>query len=207
MKITKRKLKSLISKLNAKKPKDICSNITKPQPNYKDVSWVKIAVTNDQLRIEAELKKLSLKNKRILHVGIGSSNIAKNFINNTIKVDGITVMQEEKKHAESLNLTNYNVYIINKYSNELNNLQTSYDFIIDNNLSSFACCKQHYNLMITNYFNMLNNGGIILTDKMGMNYHEDYAFGIDYEDLQNLENQFLVKVFKLSDFVFAIQKL
>jgi len=54
---------------------------------------------------------------------------------------------------------------------------------------------------------MLNNGGIILTDKMGMNYHEDYAFGIDYEDLQNLENQFQVKVFKLSDFVFAIQKL
>lgn len=209
MKTIKQFLKKLINNVFPNKPlaKQICNNITQPKHHYKDVSWVEVDVTPDQLRIEAVLTELNLENKTILHVGVGRSNIAVKFITSTIKIDGITIMQEEKEHADSLVLQNYHVYLMNKYSNELKELEHHYDFIVDNNLSSFACCKQHYHLMMSNYIELLNKGGIILTDKMGMNYHEDYAFGIEYKDLQELENQFPVKALQLSDFVFAIQKL
>lgn len=209
MKTANNFLKRVITKLNKNRfaVKDICTNSANPKPNYKDVSWEKIAITNDQLRIESELKKLDLENKRILHIGVGSSSIAKKFLNQTTQVDGITIMPKEKKYAESLNLPNYNVYILNKYSDELNNLPHHYDFIIDNNLSSFACCKHHYFLMINNYVKMLNEKGMILTDKMGMNYCEDYAFGIEFEDLQALESLHPLKTFKLTNSVFAMQKL
>jgi hypothetical protein len=208
MDIIKKKIKSLKKKL-LKSPsvKDICKKTSKPQPQYKDISWVNIAITPDQLRIESVLSELALNNKRLLHVGVGSSSIAKKFTQESIHIDGITVMQEEKDYANSLNLSHYNVYLLNKYSDELNRLNFKYDFIIDNNLSSFACCKQHYLLMIRNYIDMLSTGGVLLTDQSGMNYSEDYAFGIEYKDLQGFEKQFPVKIIKMTESVFSINKL
>ncbi|MFB0925782.1 MAG: hypothetical protein QMB65_10975 [Vicingaceae bacterium] len=193
--------------IKQKKVKDNCNSTHKLVPNYKDTSWVEIRVTDDQLRIEVVLKEFDLKDKKILHVGIGSSSLASQFNYLAERIDGITVMPEEKKYAESLNLPKYNTFIINKYSNELNSLNQSYDFIIDNNLSSFACCKHHYQLMLNNYIDILNQGGMILTDEVGMKYYEDYAFGIEFEDLQKLEKELPVKVLKINQSVFAIQKL
>ena len=200
-----KKIKTKI--LKQKKVKENCNNTHSLVPNYKDTSWVKIRVTDDQLRIEAVLKELDIKDKKLLHVGVGSSSLASQFNYLADHIDGITVMPEEKKHADSLNLSKYNVYIINKYSNDLKALESSYDFIIDNNLSSFACCKHHYSLMIHNYIDKLNKDGMILTDELGMKYYEDYAFGIEFEDLQKLEKEFPVKVLKFNENVFAIQKI
>jgi len=201
-------LKKLRKKVKKNKPvKDLCKRNNTQKPKYKDTSWVKIAITEDQLRIESVLKNLTLKNKRLLHIGIGSSSIAKKLSKESIHIDGITIMQEEKEYASTLKLNNYDVYLMNKYSNDLNDLNFKYDFIIDNNLSSFACCKQHYLLMMNNYINLLNTGGMLLTDQVGMSYYENYAFGINYKDLQNLEKEFPVKIVKLTDSVFSINKL
>jgi len=185
-----------------------CGSNSHPIPASQGGSWVEIDVTVDQSRIERVLETLSLGNKRLLHVGIGCSNIARKYANQTTPIDGITVVSEEKEHADSLGLSHYTTHVINKYNDEeLNSLAQRYDIIVDNNLSSFACCQHHYRKMLKNYIDVLTINGMILTDSTGMNFFEDYAFPIDEKDLLELEREFPVRVLKVDESVFALKKL
>lgn len=205
-------IKSIFRKLgllNSKKLsiQENCNQLNAIPPKYKDTSWVNKPVTEDQARIEMVLKKMPFENKSWLHVGIGNSNIAKSFSNRLLYIDGITVMKEEKVFSDNLKFNNYNTFVLNKYSPDLKNLNKTYDLIIDNNLSSFACCRAHYSDMIQNFIKLLKPNGKILTDKLGMNYAEDYAFPISFDDLKKLEKQHSVKVSKVTDFVVSIEKI
>jgi hypothetical protein len=96
--------------------------------------------------------------------------------------------------------------MINKYSRDaISVLAHSYDFIIDNNLASFACCKKHFFVMFENYRTVLRSHGRILTCQIGMDaYHDDFGCTIAYADLVSLERQFPVLVSKLTDVVYAL---
>ena len=63
----------------------------------------------DYLNINSEV----LKNKNILHVGIGNSYIAKKLLSYN-KIDGISLSQNELDYASKLNLPNYNFFFQNK---------------------------------------------------------------------------------------------
>lgn len=166
------------------KPKQYC-NKNIPEAKYSDGSWLNIVVTPDQKRIEDYLENLAVKNKTILHVGTGNSSFATRFFkNNTI--DSITVMEDELEHAKSLNLPNYHCFKLNKYSSDIKKLSNKYDFICDNNLSSFACCKTHFIEMMQNYTALLNENGQIITDVKGMAYHQDFAFPTSPEEIKQL---------------------
>lgn len=173
------------------KPKLDCNQHI-PKIRYSDGSWLNIEVTPDQKRIMNYLKSINIENKTILHVGTGNSSFAKEFSNNN-SIDSITVMEDELEHAKSLNLKNYNCIKLNKYSSELLQLEHRYDIISDNNLSSFACCKTHFIEMMNNYFALLKAGGVIITDKKGMEYHQDFAFPTSIEELKELFPNLSVK--------------
>jgi hypothetical protein len=116
------------------------------------------------------------------------------------------VHQNEKSHADTLGLANYTIYVLNKYSPEFVSVITNtYDFIIDNNLASFACCKQHFAVMFENYLRVLTSHGQILTCQIGMDaVHGDFGWVMTYADLLSLEKQFPIHVSKLTDVVYAI---
>jgi len=182
-----------------------CANLQKPSFRYVDGSWLHRAVTADQLRIEQFLKTCILQHKSILHVGIGNSSFAKQVCSETILIDGITIVDEEEHFANSLNITNYFAFNINKYSKELLGLSNTYDIIIDNNLTSYACCKFHFTEMLINYLQLLKPNGFIVTDKVGL-MHYTNGFGMVFTELKDLEHQLQVHVQKVNEYTYLILK-
>jgi hypothetical protein len=174
--------------------------------NDEAIDWTQQQTTPDQVRIEAVLDTMALTGAQLLHVGVGNSKLAQRFASRLSGVDGLTVHHNEKIYADALAIANYTVYVLNKHSREVVSvLSHTYDFIIDNNLASFACCKKHFFIMLENYLSLLRSRGRILTCQIGMDaYHDDFGCTMAYADLVSLERQFPVLVSKLTDVVYAL---
>ena len=151
-----------------------CPSYPDSQASYSDGPWIDRKVTKDQAAIEEYVFQKDLRGARILHVGIGSSSIAKKCGEiQKCSVDGITVMQAEKKHADDLNIKDYDVFILNKNDPKLLlALPGNYKYIIDNDIASYACCKAHFEEMLKTYLSMLSSGGEILTGKISIGYFD-----------------------------------
>jgi len=133
--------------------------------------WSERETTPDQKRIESYLSSLSLSGKSLLHVGIGNSEFAKSFHSRVAGIDGITIEKCEYEKGLDSGLNKYRVFLLNKYSRKLSDyLGKRYDFIIDNNPSSFACCRKHFITMMKSYWKLLRPGGVILTDRLGLEW-------------------------------------
>lgn len=163
--------------------------------------------TVDQARIEDALEGMDIENRHVLHVGLGNSRFAQRFAGRVRLVDGLTVSHREKELADSLRIANYTVHLLSKYSREfLLTIENRYDFIVDNNLASFACCKYHFFRMLDNYLWCLRPRGRILTDQRGMGWtvENDPRWKLTFEDLVALERRFPVTVAKVTDTVYEI---
>ena len=69
--------------------------------------------------------------------------------------------QREKTLADSLHIANYTVYLLTSTAGiSSQGFGNRYDYIIDNNLASFACCKYHFYRMVDNYLWCLRPGGM-----------------------------------------------
>lgn len=174
--------------------------------NDEAIDWTQQQTTPDQVRIEAVLDTMTLTGAQLLHVGVGNSKLAQRFASRLSGVDGLTVHHNEKIYADALAIANYTVYVLNKHSREVVSvLSHTYDFIIDNNLASFACCKKHFFIMLENYLSLLRSRGRVLTCQIGMDaYHDDFGCTMAYADLVSLERQFPLLVSKLTDVVYAL---
>jgi hypothetical protein len=174
--------------------------------NPEAIDWTRQETTPDQVRIEAVLDGMALTGAQLLHVGVGNSKLAQRFAGRVFGIDGLTIHQNEKTRAEALAIANYTVYVINKYSRKMvSALAHTYDFIIDNNLASFACCKKHFFVMIENYRSVLRSDGRILTCQIGMDaYHDELGCTMTYADLVGLESRFALLASKLNDAVYAL---
>jgi hypothetical protein len=148
-----------------------------------DGSWVDAPVSLEQLRVERYLTDMPLETRNILQIGIGSSTLATKFHHKCRHIDGITVTDDELKHAEGLGISNYSVFLMNKYSDKIATLPNKYHYIIDTNLSSFTSKRSDLDAMVTRYVALLEKGGMILTDRLGMHFYEAYAFPIYDDDL------------------------
>ena len=134
--------------------------------------WENNEATNDEKDVITFLKNDDLfNNKRILHVGIGNSYVAKN-LKNFKKIDGISLSKNELDLAKESNIDNYEVFFQNKYcqNNILSKILNFYDIIIDVNIKSFACCDKAFVNLFKTYSKILNNNGIIITSKAGMKW-------------------------------------
>jgi hypothetical protein len=174
--------------------------------NDEATDWTMQETTPDQVRIEAVLDTMALTGAQLLHVGVGNSKFAQRFAGRVRCIDGLTAHQNEKIYAETLKIPNYTVYVLNKYSHEVrSSLSHTYNYLVDNNLASFACCKKHFFVMLENYVAMLRPQSRILTCQIGMDaYHDQLGCTMSYADLVSLERQFPVLVSKLNDVVYAL---
>ncbi len=134
--------------------------------------WENKEATNDEKDVLTYLKNNNLfYNKKILHVGIGNSYIAKN-LKDFKKIDGISLSKNELDLAKKNNIDNYEVFFQNKYcqNNILKKTLNFYDVIIDVNIKSFACCDKAFVNLFKKYSKILNNNGIIISSKAGMKW-------------------------------------
>ena len=180
------------------------------QPGMTQISealdWSHQATTPDQAYIEAVLTTLAVTGSSLLHVGVGNSQLAQRFARRARRIDGLTVSPQEMAHAAALGLPHYAVYVLNKYSSAFGSVIThTYDWIIDNNLASFACCRSHFSVMVEHYLHALTPHGQILTCQIGMDaYQDDCGWALTYADLVRLECQFPMQVAPLTELVYAI---
>lgn len=135
--------------------------------------WESKNVTKDEIYIVDYLNTNSepLKDKNILHVGIGNSYIARKLLSYN-QIVGISVSQNELDYASKLNLANYNFFFQNKYANQkvFSDVSSFYNIIIDVNLKSFSCCEIAFNEMFKMYVEIINKNGKIITSRAGLKW-------------------------------------
>ena len=134
--------------------------------------WENRSVTKDEIEIVDFLNN-NFKNKKIsiLHIGIGNSYVASN-LKCFKKIDGISISTNEINLANSLSINNYKSYFFNKFEYNVfsNNFFSTYDAIIDVNLKSFSCCELSFKKLFEDYNSLLNQRGMIISGKRGMNW-------------------------------------
>ena len=166
-----------------------CSRTNYSDRNY--TYWENREITSDEFEIINFLEKsYDLRGKSILHIGIGNSFFAKKFFKN--QIFGITISQKEIDLAYSLRLSNYKVFLCDKYSlnfkEKLNNI--NFDLIVDTNLKSYSCCQDSFNFYMENLFYKLKKNGTLITSKNGMNWYKNLKPKLSF----NLKNFFHFKL-------------
>jgi hypothetical protein len=138
--------------------------------------WSRKGTTPDQRRIKDYIDRFDLRAKRILHIGIGNSSLAKRLHRRAREIVGTSVDEPEIRLARSLSLPNYTAVTHNKYSGLHDIVPGKFDFITDNNLTSPCCCTTHLATLFAFLDAKLADGGQIVTDAEGLGWVPD---GID----------------------------
>jgi hypothetical protein len=193
---------------------EVCGRLDHPGLATDMPIWIDhtgLETTVDQALIEDALDAIGVDGEtQLLHVGVGNSGLARRFSSRVRLIDGLTVCEAEKTLADGLQIADYTVHFLSKYSREfLTTVTNRYDFIIDNNLASYACCKYHFHRMLDNYLWCLRPGGRVLTEQRGMDFtvEDDDRWKLTYDDLVALGERFPVDVATVADTVYAIRGL
>ena len=177
-------------------------------PEWAD--WTDLDTTPDQLRIEEVIGKRLAHGQTLLHVGVGNSRLAERFCASTRLIDGITIQENEVRRARRLGIPNYRVVLANKYDSHLAAMcESRYDWIIDNNPTTFCCCRWHLSTMMANYAAMLRPHGVIVTDKVGLGWTSqpnDRRWGLDVDEWKGLAARFGLTGVHYSSFVIGLNK-
>jgi len=150
-----------------------CKKINLSDKSY--TYWEDREVTTDELEIINFLdNEKDIKFKSALHIGIGNSYFAKKFATR-FNITGITISQNEVKKALSMNLINYQAYLLDKYSVQFKQFldKNRFDLIVDTNLKSYSCCQETFKYMINNILESIRPNGMLITSVNGMKWFKD----------------------------------
>ena len=134
-----------------------------------DETWIN-ETTPDQEDINLWLKSRINDSIKVLHIGTGSSSVATMFSKKIKLIDSVTVVKSEKINADDLKLQNYETFLLDKYSDSLNNLPNRYNYILDNNITSYAKCLEDVVKLFKSYFYLLERDGSIISHVNGLHY-------------------------------------
>ena len=171
--------------------------------------WTDRATTGDQLRIEEQLENLVQASSSILHIGAGNSSLGRRFAARVSMVLATTLHEEERIIAEGLGIENYAVVTANKFSEDMDGIGGHFDFIVDNNPSSFACCLFHFSRMMISYAELLKrDGGLFLTAQPGLSWvcpGNNPNWSLQWDDWEQLGEILRMPVRRVTDFVYSMQ--
>ena len=192
--------------------REICRRLEHPGLATDVRRWIDhlgLETTVDQARIEDALEALAPgADQCILHVGVGNSQLAERFAARVALIDGLTVWEPEQAHARSLAIPGYTVHFLSKYAREfVRTIANRYDYIVDNNLASFACCKFHFHRMLDNYVWCLRPGGRVLTDQRGMDWtvEDDPRWALTFDDLVVVGERVGLRAAAITDSVYELR--
>ena len=183
-------------------------------PGHDDVPgwqiWAHRETTPDQLRIEEQLEKLVLPSSSILHIGVGNSSLARRFATRVGAILGTTLHKEEQTHADDIHIPKYHVMTINKFTDDMEQIDRQFDFIVDNNPSSYACCLFHFCRMMIFYKNLLCDGGMILTAEPGLSWvftNNNPKWFLTWRDWAQLGAVLRMPTRQLTEFVYVMERM
>jgi hypothetical protein len=202
--------------LKATRFADLPIHCDSPEPGVDDTEewrdWTVFETTPDQLRIENYLATQNLLGKSILHVGVGNSSLAQRFSARASRIVGTTIAKSEKIYGDSLQISSYIVEMNNKYSGKPIVSGSNFDFIVDNNPSTFACCLTHLMAMMQLYRDSLSPNGQILTDRAGLGWvandpGANPRWKFDFDDLAMVAQQVGLQTFAIDNNVIAVSRV
>ena len=166
------------------------------------------SATIDELLLEANLKKSSLANCNLLHVGIGNSRLAARLASFCRHITGVTTEETEQARAAGLGFENYRPVVCNKYSEGFRTLLPldAYDIIVDTSLMSEQCCQRHWKALLQNYVELLAHTGSLITARESVNCSPAGGWAPSEGDLVCLAGQFGMCVTKTAYGVYTLRR-
>ena len=188
-----------------------CGNDDDPGIIYSEDlrDWSDKATTPDQRRIERYIDRFDLRDKRILHIGIGNSGLAKRFHRRVKEIVGTTIDQPEIAVAGSLAFPNYAATLHNKYAGRDEGVPGKFDFIIDNNPTSPCCCVRHLAALFDFYAGKLADGGQIVTDRQGLKWvpaDSNARWSFNFDDLAEVGALAGFSAFRINHSVYVLSR-
>ena len=151
--------------------------------------WSEKWTTPDQLRIEKYIDQFDLRKKRILHIGVGNSGLARRFHGRAGEIVGTSLDEPEVQLARGLSFPNYRTVLHNKYSGRSAEISGRFDFIVENNPTSACCCLRHLAELLGLLESKLAESGQIVTDRVGLAWIPQGAnprWSFDFADLREV---------------------
>ncbi len=188
-----------------------CGEQANPGVTYSEDlrDWSDKAKTPDQARMEQYLDRFDLRGKRILHIGIGDSGLARRFHHRAREIVGTTIDNPEMKVARSLAIPGYRFLVHNKYSGGCDEIEGGFDFILDNNLTSPCCCMRHLSDMFDFYATKLADDGQIVTDSQGLGWvpnETNPRWSFDFNDLTAAAETAGFSVYRMSSHTYVVAR-
>lgn len=188
-----------------------CGNVDDPGVIYSEDlrDWSDKPTTPDQYRMERYVDRYDLRHKRILHIGIGNSGLAKRLQSGVGDIVGTTIDESEMTVARSLNLPNYSFVLHNKFSGDKDSVPGKFDFILDNNPTSPCCCIRHLAEEFDFYAAKLADGGQFVTDRQGLGWVPDGSnarWGFDFDDLAAVGTAAGLSTFRFDRSVYVLSR-
>jgi len=104
---------------------------------------------------------------------------------------------------------NYRVLLHNKYRGGDGMADDTFDFIVDNNPSTFACCLTHFARMIEFYAAVLAPSGQIVTERLGLGWslpHSHPRWGFDPADLAAIARSFGLEMHEIGPHIVVLSR-
>ena len=147
--------------------------------------------------------------KRILHIGIGNSGLARRFNRQVREIVGTTIDDPELRVAQSLGFPNYLFVLHNKYSGANGCVPGRFDFILDNNPTSPCCCIRHLAALFDFYVEKLADDGQIVTDREGLEWIPEDGnarWGFDFADLAAVAAAVGLQSYRMNRSVYVLSR-
>jgi hypothetical protein len=172
-------------------------------------NWSQKWTTPDQLRIERYIDRFDLRSKRILHIGIGNSGLARRFHHRVGEIVGTSIDEPELQLAQNLSYSNYHAVLHNKYSGMSDEVTGRFNVIVENNPTSACCCMRHLAELFRFLELKLAEDGQIVTDRVGLAWIPDGAhprWSFDFEDLQAVASVVGLQAWKINRDTYVLSR-
>jgi hypothetical protein len=117
----------------------------------------------------------------------------------------------EVAKAAQLGLPNYRAVLHNKYSKADADIPRSFDFIVDNNPTTFCCCIKHLGDMVQFYASRLGEHGQLVTDRVGLGWAIDAPgsnprWAFDFDDLTAVASLAGLKAYRVDRNIYVVSR-
>lgn len=171
--------------------------------------WSHKATTPDQRRMELYIDRYDLRQSRVLHIGIGNSGLAQRFRGRVREIVGTTIDEPEIEVAKSLALPNHRFILHNKFSGENEEIDGSFELILDNNPTSPCCCVRHLATLFEFYSEKLTRDGQVITDREGLEWVPDDSnsrWSFSFEDLAAAAGLAGLSAYRANSMVYVLSR-
>lgn len=152
-----------------------CAVIPSPIYDHGLEDWSqRIEAGSDEQEIVRIIDGPEARDKRVLHIGIGNSFLARRLAKEARYIDGVTMNPREAEIARKVNILSYRVIVGDKHLPETYwKLRGTYDWIIETGLTTYSCCPYHLASYFGLLLSMLAAGGTIWTHEaqFGQRWH------------------------------------